>query len=184
MPEVVDFLMLESGKHEHLIEEALKYDPNAGCAIEDLQRIVQNTFKLYSSVEKLRESYSNWVMIHSNRVYDSIKGLISLNCLPEPNLFPGLPKNSKEAMVAGYLYVFHVFQIHTHALGNIIRSFEDLDGSLHRLFCSTQQDLIIRRQFLERIRCEFNSSDREDLATGVELAFEEIGALLLKKSQY
>lgn len=181
MPEVVAFLMSETEKQEHLIEKMLATDEVDGCSLEDIQRIVQSTFNLYNSVEQVRTHYPHWVLIDGKRVYDSIKALISLDCLPEPCLSVGLPKKAKDSVVAGYLYVFHVFQVHTHAMGPKLRFFSDLDGSLHRLFCSTQQDLIIRRQFLEKIRSEFNSDDHSDLALGVECAFQEIGALQKSK---
>ncbi len=72
----------------------------------------------------------------------------------------GLPKESSEATIDRYLYVFHVIQIHPHRLGHILQGEANFDESVYRIFNSVQDNLATRRLFLEKVRTEISLKDK------------------------
>ncbi|MGB6035573.1 MAG: hypothetical protein WBG42_04850 [Cryomorphaceae bacterium] len=184
MSEVIFFLRSESEKQEKLLEELLSLDQSYQGQIDRVKLVglLQNTYKLYSAVEQLRHSYSEWVRVHSNRIYDSMKALIALDSLPEPWNNLSLPTCAEKGTIAGYLYVFHLFQVHAHGIYHLLNSQANIDGSVSRVFGYAQEDLSIRREFFDKVRAELDLDHSADLATGVNLAYADIQALLVKKS--
>lgn len=184
MGEIIEFLRSETGKRENLIEDFLKFSSGRKSGINkvELKEIIQNLHQVYSSIERLREKHSTWTMISSDKLYDCIKALISLDCLPESNDNIGLPKGSGYATIAGYLYVFHVIQIHSHGICHILEDERNIDESVYRVFNSIQDDLAIRRVFLDKVRAEISIDDSTEVAAGINFAFAEIQKRLCGKT--
>lgn len=176
MGEVIAFLRSETEKRENLIEEFLQVGSSGkdGFDKQELRTVMQNVFSAYSSVEKIRERYPQWVMFPSNRLYDSMKALISLDALPEINTNLGLPKDACVATVAGYLYVYHLLQIHAHGLGHLIQSNSNADDSVYRVLASIQDDLSFRRLFFDKVRSEISMECKAKIKNGVDMAFSEL----------
>jgi hypothetical protein len=184
MSEVISFLRSESEKQEKLLEELLNLELNCKGEIvtEKLIEVLQHTYELYSVTEELRESYPDWVLVDSNRIYDLIKSLIALKSLPEPSKITSFPKLAGKGMIVGYLYVFHLFQVHLHGLFHLLNSQVNMDSSVHRVFGSVNEDLSIRREFIAKVRTELSMDHKRDLAVGVNSAYADIRNILTRKS--
>jgi len=111
-----------------------------------------------------------------------MKALIALDTLPEPWNKLALPKYAEKGTIAGYLYVFHLFQVHAHGLYHLLSSQINMDRNVSRVFGHVQEDLSIRREFFDKVRAELNLDHSVDLAAGVNLAYADIQSLLRKKS--
>jgi hypothetical protein len=176
MGEIISFLRTETEKRETLIEDFLRLDLRSGGEVDHcvLVAVLQRVHQVYSSVEKLRAKRPEWVMISSNRLYDTIRALIALGSLPESNTNVGLNQGARNSVVSGYLFVFHLFQIHSHGLAHILLEKTNYDTAINRVFNSVHDDLASRRKFLDKVRDELSLSDKCDMKVGIDLAFDEM----------
>jgi hypothetical protein len=176
MGEVIAYLRQETEKNEHLIEEllALYTLPSGEIEKAKLVKVIINSYRFYASVEKIRESHPKWVLVSENRIYNLMRALIQLDTLPPFNGFPGFCKKISASVVAGYMYVFHVFQMHTHSIGRFLENHDEAHENVFRAFTFIQEDLTLRSQFLDQVRAEIDFVDKTGLTEGVRLAFSEI----------
>ncbi|MCZ4407432.1 hypothetical protein O3Q51_01330 [Cryomorphaceae bacterium 1068] len=176
MGEIISFLRTETEKREILIEDCLKLDLNSAGEVDPciLTAVLQSVHQVYSSVEKLRVNKPEWVMISSNRLYDTIRALIALGSLPESNMNVGLHREASDSVVSGYLYVFHLFQIHSHGLAHTLLEQTNYETAINRVFNSVHDDLASRRKFLDKVRDELSPNDKDDIKVGIDLAFDEM----------
>ncbi len=179
MGKVIAFLRSETEKKEHLFEDLFSIG-NEGADIDEkkLIALLQNSYILFSRVEGVRENYQEWTLISSNRVYDVMKAIIGFGCLPLPLCDMASIQLKNKATACGFLYVVHLFQIYSHALGHELREDGRYGEMVCRVFSKSNEDLRNRSAFLDKVRGNICLNDKADLKQGIEIAFDEIERLL------
>ena len=176
MSEVIDFLRNETEKLEYFMEELLALESVSDGEVEpaELRKVIVRVYRIYGCVEKLREIHPEWVFISENRLFDLMRALIDLDVLPPVPSVSDIYKSIPETIAIGFLYVFHVFQMHAHSLGRFLENNGDIHESAYRAFTFIQNDLALRSKFLDLVRAKKSLADAELMAEGVNLAFYEM----------